>query len=977
LARNDESPVNSISTILTKGSRREQKMSHQRSKSENPWQGLSGPNMAYVLELYDQYSVDPESVDSSFKEKFEAWGPPSEGSAPSERTGQNFDGMDLEKLAAALKLAENIRTYGHLAANLYPVGEFPKDNHHIDPKEFNLTIEDLKAIPPSFIWKEAPASVKDGWQAIQMLQEVYTKTIAYEFSHVHETEERQWLNTMVETSQHYPILSAEDKKNLLYRLSEVEGFEKFLHKTFVGQKRFSIEGVDMLVPMLDEAAKEGCLDGAEHALIGMAHRGRLNVLAHVLGKPYELIFSEFHHSPNKELIPSEGSRGINFGWTGDVKYHLGASRTVETDQTHKIKISLANNPSHLEYVDPVVEGYTRAAQETRDSKGYPVQDTSKAFAILIHGDAAFPGEGIVAETLNLSRLRGYQTGGTLHIIANNLVGFTTDSGDSRSTKYASDLAKGFEIPIIHVNADDPEACMAAVHLAYEYRKKFQKDVLIDLIGYRRFGHNEMDDPSATQPKLYKQVNSHPTVRDVYAKQLVKEGVLSEEDVKAIEDEVLTKHQTEYEKVHGRKEKFKLEDTRLPDPLSKALPDIDTTISVTELQELTENMLKWPADFNVYPKIKRILERRRKAFQGEKIDWGMAESLAFASILKDGTPIRITGQDSERGTFAQRHLVLNDSESGKKFSPLHGMDDIDVSFAIHNSPLSESSVVGFEYGYNVFAPETLVIWEAQYGDFANVAQVLFDQFLSAGRAKWGQKSGMVMLLPHGYEGQGPEHSSARLERFLQLGAENNWTVANVTTASQYFHLLRRQAKLLTMDEVRPLVVMTPKSLLRDTKVASLPEAFESDHFMPLLKQPGLGKDKEKVKKILLCSGKIAIDLEKALEQDQVARTEMHIVRVEQIYPFPEEEMTALLNEYRNVEDLIWVQEEPKNMGSWLYIEPKLRAVAPKRAHVSYIGRQERSSTAGGEPDIYKKEQEQIIQTSLALDIQSREGGREHV
>jgi 2-oxoglutarate dehydrogenase E1 component len=782
---------------------------------------------------------------------------------------------------------------------------------------------------------------------------------------------------MVETSQHYPDFSADEKKELLYRLSEVEGFEKFLHKTFVGQKRFSIEGVDMLVPMLDEAAKEGARDGAEHALIGMAHRGRLNVLAHVLGKPLELIFSEFHHSPNKELVPSEGSRGINFGWTGDVKYHLGASRTIEADKEHKIKISLANNPSHLEYVDPVVEGYTRAAQEKRSNKGYPEQDTSKALAILIHGDAAFPGEGIVAETLNLSRLKGYQTGGTLHIIANNLVGFTTNSEDSRSTKYASDLAKGFEIPIIHVNADDPEACIAAVRLAYAYRKRFQKDVLIDLIGYRRFGHNEMDDPSATQPKLYKQVNSHTTVRTLYAQELVKNGSITEENVKSIEDEVLTKHQTEYDKVQGRKEKFKLEDTRLPEPLSKALPDIDTTIPVSELQDLTEKMLQWPENFNVYPKIKRILERRRKAFQDEKIDWGMAESLAFASILKDGTPIRITGQDSERGTFAQRHLVLNDSENGKKFSPLHGIDDINVSFAIHNSPLSESSVVGFEYGYNVFAPETLVIWEAQYGDFANVSQVLFDQFLSAGRAKWGQKSGMVLLLPHGYEGQGPEHSSARLERFLQLGAENNWTVANVTTASQYFHLLRRQAKLLSMDEVRPLVVMTPKSLLRDAKVASVAEKFENDLFKPLLEQHGLGKEKEKVKKILLCSGKIAIDLEKALEQDQIERTELHIVRVEQIYPFPEEEMNLLLKEYPNVEDLIWVQEEPKNMGSWLYIEPKLRAVAPNGAHVSYIGRQERSSTAGGEPDIYKKEQEQIIQTSLAIDIQSREGGREHV
>lgn len=694
--------------------------------------------------------------------------------------------------------------------------------------------------------------------------------------------------------------------------------------------------------------------GTSNIMIGMAHRGRLNVLAHTLGKPYEKIFAEFHHSPNKELIPSEGSRGINFGWTGDVKYHLGADRSIEESSTARATLTLANNPSHLEFVNPVVCGYTRAAQEVRTEPGYPKQDVNKSFAISIHGDAAFPGEGIVAETLNLSRLRGYQTGGSVHIIANNMIGFTTESADSRSTKYSSDLAKGFEIPIVHVNADDPIACIAAVTLAYQYRMRFQKDFLIDLIGYRRFGHNEMDDPAVTQPEKYEKVNNHPTVRALFAKQLEADGVIPEGKGDEMDNEVQQKLQAEYEKVKGVSKDGEVKDVEVPESIVKGIPAVDTSVALDQLKEINQALLERPEGFTVYPKLERILARRGNALdEGNKVDWALAETLAFASILSDGTPIRITGQDSERGTFAQRHLVLHDSKNGKLFSPLHHIPQVKASFGIHNSPLSEASVVGFEYGYNVFAPETLVLWEAQYGDFANAAQVLFDQFVSAGRAKWGQKSGLVLLLPHGYEGQGPEHSSGRIERFLQLAAENNWTVANLSSAAQYFHILRRQAAILGKDEVRPLVIMTPKSLLRNPRTSSPGELLGTGQFNPVVEQEGLGKNTDKVKRIVLSTGKVAIDLATEADGKTEKLDHLHVLRVEQLYPFPKNEIKAIFDRYPHLEEVAWVQEEPKNMGSWAYIESKLRALAPAGATVKYIGRPDRSSPSGGDPDIHKK------------------------
>lgn len=942
------------------------KMAQQQNNLANPWAGFSGPNLGYVLELYDKYQEDPNSIDEATKELFDNWGPPI---IQDETTGQNIipvanQGLDLkkvEKIIAAEKFAQEIRTYGHLSAKINPVEQEQVLN--LDPSKYGLTEEDLKNIPASFIWPDAPKNVQNSLEAINRLKEVYTNSLAYEFSHVHVSEERKWLTNKVESMEHVSPLSKEDAKAVLRRLTEVEAFEKFLHTTFVGQKRFSIEGLDILVPMLDELVKVGVHDGAKNVMVGMAHRGRLNVLAHVLGKPYEIIFSEFHHSPNKELVPSEGSTGINHGWTGDVKYHLGADRKIKEDNVAEAVVTLANNPSHLEIIDPIIEGYARAAQEDRNSAGYPKQDVSKAFTIVIHGDAAFPGEGVVAETLNMGQIPGYTVGGTIHIIANNQVGFTAEKIEGRSTKYASDLAKGFEIPIVHVNADDPEACLAAIKLAYEYRKLFKKDFLIDLVGYRRFGHNEMDDPNPTQPKLYKIINNHPTVKEIYKNKLLQNNLADNQTVDAIEAETLTKLQKAYETLKAE-ETGNCEELDPPEVVSKGIPNINTGVPEEFLKQLNKNLLNVPDNFKVYPKLKRILDRRAKSLEEEgKLDWSLSEAMAFATILAEGTPIRLTGQDSERGTFAHRHIVLRDFDTGERYSPLHGLPEAKASFAVHNSPLSETAVLGFEYGYNVFAPETFVLWEAQFGDFVNVAQPIIDQFISAGRAKWGQKSSIALLLPHGYEGQGPEHSSARLERFLTLAAESNWTVANVTTGAQYFHLLRRQAAICGKEEARPLVLMTPKGLIRNQKIVSSLEEFTEGSFKPVLEEVGLGQNPDKVNRIVLCSGKVAVDLNDKLPEVK-DKDQLHILRIEQLYPFPENEVRAIFERYKNATEIVWVQEEPKNMGSWRYIAPEIRKVAGELP-VNYIGRPDRSSPATGEPNVHKVRQERIVKEALNI------------
>ncbi|MFT7820555.1 2-oxoglutarate dehydrogenase subunit E1 [Bacillus siamensis] len=940
-------------------------MFQNNMKQRMNWEDFYGPNLGYALELYDQYAEDPDSIDPDLKDMFDELGaPPSQIKEASGTKEQGRVTADLiQKIAAAVKLAEDIRTYGHLNASVNPLRKDQIKSELFPLSEYGLTEEELKAIPASVICKDAPANITNGLEAIQHLRNTYKRTISFEFDHVHDFEERAWITKMVESGELFRKNSPEKLSAVLERLTEVEGFEQFLHRTFVGQKRFSIEGLDALVPVLDDIISQSVKAGTTNVNIGMAHRGRLNVLAHVLGKPYEIIFSEFQHAPNKDLVPSEGSIGISYGWTGDVKYHLGADRQLQDAETKSARITLANNPSHLEFINPIIEGSTRAAQETRTQKGYPVQDETKSLAILIHGDAAFPGEGIVAETLNLSSLKGYQVGGAIHIIANNMIGFTTESDESRSTKYASDLAKGYEIPIVHVNADDPEACLSAVKFAVEYRKRFNKDFLIDLIGYRRYGHNEMDEPSTTQPMLYDAVRKHPTVKRIFAEKLVSEGLISEEKAQNIETAVTKRIEDAYKKVPAKKEDA-VREIELPEPVSNGFPDVDTAIDFDVLRKLNGELINWPESFNVFGKLKRILERRAKAFDDDrKVEWSLAESLAFASILKDGTPIRLTGQDSERGTFAQRNLVLHDSETGEEFVALHHLDDCASSFTVHNSPLSEGSVLGFEYGYNVYSPETLVMWEAQYGDFANAAQVYFDQFISAGRAKWGQKSGLVMLLPHGYEGQGPEHSSGRVERFLQLAAENNWTVANLTSAAQYFHILRRQAKMLLREEIRPLVIMTPKSLLRNPNTVSEVQELSESRFKPVYEQSGLSHAYEKVTRVVLSSGKVSIDISDHFNKMEGDKDWLHIARIEQLYPFPAKDTKELFAKLPNLQEIVWVQEEPQNMGAWSYISPYLTEIAPKGVNVQYIGRRRRSSPAEGDPTVHKKEQERIVSDSL--------------
>ncbi|RKP46729.1 2-oxoglutarate dehydrogenase E1 component [Cohnella endophytica] len=950
-------------------------MSVDNEKMQATWQQFFGPNLGYIQEQYEIYSQDPQAVSPQYRELFAQYGAPprtdasTTSNAASELSQGNakaFDASMLKKAIAAGQLASNIRAFGHLAADIDPLGLSPQASAEmIEPATYGLTADDLKLLPPDCIWEDAPYAFNNAWEAAQKLREIYTGPIAFEFGHVHAEEERKWLNKQAETVIPSTKLLASERESLLRKVLEAEQFEDFLQRTFVGQKRFSAEGIESLIPVTDEIVHELTNDGARHIAMGMAHRGRLNVLAHVLGKPYGNIFAEFHNSPNKNLIPSEGSIGINYGWTGDVKYHLGANRSVQSGQTAETRITLANNPSHLEYVNPVVGGFARAAQEDRSKPGYPEQNLDSAASIVIHGDAAFSGEGIVAETLNFSNLKGYMSGGTIHIIANNRIGFTTESHDSRSTHYSSDLAKGFEIPIVHVNADDPEACILVARMASQYRTLFKKDFLIDLIGYRRYGHNETDDPETTQPLIYKKVKAHSPVASLYSERLVREGALSAEGADQIKRDVVNKLKTAYEQVKGQEQRNPIQQSH-PKEFNPAAPKPVTAVPIEKLRQINSNLLKWPENFKVYGKLQRILERRADALNdGEKVDWGQAETLAFASILADGTPIRLSGQDVERATFAHRNLVLHDSETGDTFCPLHALPEANASFAIHNSPLSEAGVLGLEYGYNVYAPETMVIWEAQYGDFVNVAQVLIDQFISAGQSKWAQRSGLVMLMPHGFEGQGPEHSSARMERFLQLSGEENWTVAYLSSAAQYFHLLRRQASILNTQEARPLIMMAPKSMIRNPYVASPAEKLSEGTFQTVIEQPGTGPNAKRVERLVLCTGKVAIDLAEELDKTpDIDRDWLHIVRVEQLYPFPKQEVKAIMDRFPNLSEVLWVQEEPKNMGAWSYMEPRLRElVDTSKVTVSYNGRPKRSSPASGYQQIHVFEQQFIINQAL--------------
>src|SRR4051812_2501372 len=850
----------------------------------------------------------------------------------------------LGGVAAAMALVKAHRTHGHLAARLDPLGSLPFGDPSLEPErlEPKLTPALQARIPARLLRVAVPGDTL--LEALPRLQATYCGTLAYEIEHISDHEERVWLRQAIESGRYRKPLTSAEKHRLLARLSEVEGFERYLRRAFLGQKQFSVEGLDVMIPMLDEAVELAAESGAHDVVMGMAHRGRLNVLTHVVGRPYEVILREFEGERTIEAVVADSEGG-----TGDVKYHLGA-KGMRNTQTGQIQVTLCSNPSHLEAVDPVVEGQARAEQTDR-STGAGLHDASVALPVLIHGDAAFAGQGVVPETLNLNQLAGYSTGGTFHLITNNQVGFTTDPVQGRSTRYSSDLAKGFDLPILHVNADDPEAAISAVRLAMAYRRRFAKDVVVDLVGYRRFGHNEQDEAAYTQPLMAQQIADHPSVRELYAAQLVEEGALTQEEADALaggaENAMRAAHEA-LKQTFGRAPAGHKAEERLP---ATSGSNVVTAVAEPKLRELNEELLRVPDGFTVHPKLARQLERRGPALDTGAIDWGHAEALAFGSLLSEAIPIRLTGQDTERGTFSHRHLVLHDANTGEVYAPIQHLADASASFEVHNSPLSEYACLGFEYGYSMAAPESLVLWEAQFGDFVNGAQIILDQFVSSGLSKWQQTSRLTLLLPHGYEGNGPEHSSARLERFLQLAAQENIRIANLTTAAQYFHLLRRQA----LDaSARPLVVMTPKGLLRlKDAMSSLPELAEGG-FQPVIDDPTA--DHEAVERLVLCTGKIYYDI--VGHEARPGATRTAVARVEQLYPFPVVAAAALTASYPNLREVLWTQEEPQNMGAWRTTRHRLEEALPPGATLRYVGRPWRASPSEGYPTAHLHEQDRI-------------------
>lgn len=865
------------------------------------------------------------------------------------------DEFEHDRRAIAVwRLMYMYRMRGHGHAEIDPLRQRKDRSPELDLEYYGLTIWDLdREFYCEGLAKKEKSPLRD---IIRLLRDTYCGYIGAEYMHILDLQERRWLRERMESTGNHTELTKDQKREILHKLNQAMAFEQFLHKKYIGHKRFSIEGAETLIPMMHFLVEQAAGEDVEKAYIGMAHRGRLNMLVNVIHKPYDQIFSQFEGNIDPGTI--QGS--------GDVKYHIGMKGSHTTAEGHTIELELLPNPSHLEAVNPVVAGAVRAHQDTMDS----VDAKRKVLPILLHGDAAFAGQGVVAETLNMSLLKGYEVGGTIHVIINNQIGFTTLPVDGRSTQYASDLAKMILAPIFHVNADQPEDAIHVMKMAFDYRQKFGKDVIIDLVGYRKHGHNEGDEPAFTQPGMYKEIDTHPPVRDLYMKKLLASGEFEKGELDALIEEFESLLQSAFEEAKKAQNVEVTQDhfdrTESAQAEREAVPD--TRVEKDRLLHIALKMNTVPSDFDANPKLLRQLAKRYELAQsGErKLDWGFAEALAFGSLLMNGTPVRLAGQDAERGTFAHRHAILHGTDTDQQFIPLNHLAEEQGRFTPYNSFLSEFAALGFEFGYSANRDESLVIWEAQFGDFANGAQIVIDQFISASEAKWGQNSRVVMTLPHGYEGQGPEHSSARLERYLQLCAEDNMQVMNLTSPAQYFHALRKQ---VLQAAAKPMIIMSPKSLLRHPlAVASLDELAEGA-FQPVLADPGFvegGQHAAKssaVERVVFCTGKVYYDLIQA-RQEMGAEDNIAIVRVEQLYPFPDQDVKATLEQFSGASSVVWCQEEPQNMGAWGFLAYRFGRLLEGSGRVlSYAGRDAAASPATGQLKIHLAEQKELVETAL--------------
>ncbi len=905
---------------------------------------INRANAEYVEALYEEFRRDPNSVDDTWALFFAGFDAArgSNGAQPAQTS--TLLAMRPAQHIGVFDLVHSYRELGHLIANLDPLGHNQTAHPLLEPSEFGFSADDLSRVVDAPILKgysRGPLS-----EIVEHLRSTYCGTIAVEYMYITDKEQRTWLQERMEPNLNKPDLSGNDRKQILSQLTATEGFEQFLHTKYVGQKRFSLEGGDSIIPMLDLMIEDGAKSGVREIVMGMAHRGRLNVLAHILRKPYEMIFSEFEGTRLPSHILGDG----------DVKYHLGYSRDHTTRAGLPIHLSLCSNPSHLEVINPVVEGIVRAKQHYLND-----DEREQVVPILIHGDAAFTGQGLVWETLALAELTGYHTGGTVHIIINNQIGFTATPKECRFTRYPSDVAKAIEVPVFHVNGDDPEAAVHAARLAMAFREEFKKDVIIDLVCYRRYGHNETDEPAFTQPVMYREIAAHPTVRTVYADRLLNEGVATTEEIEqgATALRELWNDALNYARdFMPRQQVFALGGVWKGMQWAGKDWSSHTAVPAETLQRIVKSTLELPADFAVLPKARKILDQRAEMLKDEgSIDWGCAEMLAFGSLLLEGTHVRLSGQDSGRGTFSHRHSVLRDINTNARYEPLNHLSDSQGRFRVIDSMLSEAAVLGFEYGFAAADPRNLVLWEGQFGDFANGAQAIIDQFIASAESKWQKMSGLVMLLPHGYEGQGPEHSSARLERYLQLCAEDNLQVCNLSTPAQYFHALRRQ---IHRNFRKPLIVMSPKSLLRHRLAVSPTSEFTHGTFQPLLPEAEL-TDLAKVNRIVFCTGKIYYDLLVARRERGI--DDVALIRIEQLYPFPAKEVEAALAQYNPKCEIIWVQEEPWNMGAWHEMYRRLRRVLPDGRDVQYSGRKAAASPASGSYKVHNAEQTEIINNAL--------------